>query len=139
MLIMTEHVRNIYKNQADRLIRGVHKIFDRCALDGIVYSLWLLQEGKIGRRCYDACDLLWKNLKDKYDVIFYTSPDDVELEDDGERSTNARFRNEIINIFNVYLARENFNSEVITLKGSVEERLEIVKSALAKHDIDIKI
>jgi|TARA_R110001592_G_scaffold181_2_gene937 nicotinamide riboside kinase len=139
MLIMTEHVRNIYKNKADRLIRGVHKIFDRCALDGIVYSLWLLQEGKIGRRCYDACDLLWKNLKDKYDVIFYTSPDDVELEDDGERSTNARFRNEIINIFNVYLARENFNSEVITLKGSVEERLEIVKSALAKHDIDIKI
>jgi len=139
MLIMTEHVRNIYKNRADHLIRGVHQIFDRCALDGIVYSLWLLEEGKISRPCYDACDLIWKNLKDKYDIIFYTSPDDVKLVDDGERSPDERFRNEIINIFNIHLARENFNSEVVTLKGSVEERLEIVKSSLAKHDIDIKI
>ena len=59
MLIMTEHVRTCYIEikQID-LIRGVHKIFDRCALDGIVYSLWLLdQEGKISRRCYDACEL----------------------------------------------------------------------------------
>jgi len=139
MLIMTEHVRNIYKNRANNLIRGIHQIFDRCALDGIVYSLWLLQEGKISRPCYDACELIWKKLKDKYDVIFYTSPDDVKLVDDGERSVDERFRNEIINIFNIHLARENFNSEVVTLKGSVEERLEIVKSTLAKHDIDIKI
>mgnify|MGYP003665042816 FL=1 len=49
MLIMTEHVRNIYKHRANRLVRGIHQIFDRCALDGIVYSFWLLQEGKISR------------------------------------------------------------------------------------------
>ena len=139
MLIMTEHVRNIYKNRADHLIRGVHQIFDRCALDGIVYSLWLLQEGKIGRSCYDACDLIWKNLKDKYDVIFYTSPDDVKLVDDGERSADERFRNEVINIFNIYLEREDFDCEIVTLKGSVKDRLKTVRSTLAKHNIDIKI
>ena len=139
MLIMTEHVRNIYKNRADHLIRGVHQIFDRCALDGIVYSLWLLQEGKIGRSCYDACDLIWKNLKDKYDVIFYTSPDDVKLVDDGERSANERFRNDIINIFNIYLEREDFDCEIVTLGGSVKDRLKTVRSTLAKHNIDIKI
>ena len=139
MLIMTEHVRNVYKNKADHLIRGVHQIFDRCALDGIVYSLWLLQEGKIGRSCYDACDLIWKNLKDKYDVIFYTSPDDVKLVDDGERSADEKFRNDIINIFNIYLERGDIDSEVVMLEGSVEERLETIKSTLAKRDIDIKI
>ena len=139
MLIMTEHVRNIYKNRADHLIRGIHQIFDRCALDGIVYSLWLLQEGKIGRSCYDACDLIWKNLKDKYDVIFYTSPDDVKLVDDGERSANERFRNDIINIFNIYLEREDFDCEIVTLGGSVKDRLKTVRSTLAKHNIDIKI
>ena len=139
MLIMTEHVRNIYKNRADHLIRGVHQIFDRCALDGIVYSLWLLEEGKISRPCYDACDLIWKNLKDKYDIIFYTSPDDVKLVDDGERSADERFRNEIINIFNIFLERENFDSEVVTLKGSVKDRLKTVRLTLAKHNIDIKI
>jgi len=139
MLIMTEHVRNIYKNRADHLIRGIHQIFDRCALDGIVYSLWLLNEGKISRTCYDACDLIWKSLKDKYDIIFYTSPDDVKLVDDGERSADERFRNEIINIFNIFLERENFDSEVVTLKGSVKDRLKTVRLTLAKHNIDIKI
>jgi len=139
MLIMTEHVRNIYKNRADHLIRGVHQIFDRCALDGIVYSLWLLEEGKISRPCYDACDLIWKNLKDKYNIIFYTSPDDVKLVDDGERSPDERFRNEIINIFNIFLERENFDCEIVTLKGSVKDRLKTVRATLAKHDINIKI
>ena len=139
MLIMTEHVRNIYKNRADHLIRGVHQIFDRCALDGIVYSLWLLEEGKISRPCYDACDLIWKNLKDKYDIIFYTSPDDVKLVDDGERSADERFRNEVINIFNIFLERENFDCEIVTLKGSVKDRLKTVRATLAKHDINIKI
>jgi len=139
MLIMTEHVRNIYKNRADHLIRGVHQIFDRCALDGIVYSLWLLEEGKISRPCYDACDLIWKNLKDKYDIIFYTSPDDVKLVDDGERSADERFRNDIINIFNIFLERENFDCEIVTLKGSVKDRLKTVRTTLAKHDINIKI
>jgi len=139
MLIMTEHVRNIYKNRADHLIRGVHQIFDRCALDGIVYSLWLLEEGKISRPCYDACDLIWKNLKDKYDVIFYTSPDDVKLVDDGERSADERFREQIINIFKIFLERESFDCEIVTLKGSVKDRLKTVRATLAKHDINIKI
>ncbi len=139
MLIMTEHVRNIYKNRADHLIRGIHQIFDRCALDGIVYSLWLLQEGKIGRACYDACELIWKNLKNKYDVILYTCPDDVKLVDDGERSVDKRFREQIINIFNIYLEWRDFDAEVIELKGSVKDRLKTIRSTLDKRNISIKI
>ena len=138
MLIMTEHVRNVYRNKADHLIRGVHQIFDRCALDGIVYSLWLHDKGKIGKRCYDACDLIYEELKDKYDIIFYTSPDDVKLVDDGERSVDVKFRNDIINTFNIFLDR-GYDGKVVVLKGSVEERLKTIKSALAEHNIDIKI
>ena len=138
MLIMTEHVRNVYRNKADHLIRGVHQIFDRCALDGIVYSLWLLDNNKISKRCYDACDLIYEELKDKYDIIFYTSPDDVKLVDDGERSVDVKFRNDIINTFNIFLDR-GYDGKVVVLKGSVEERLKTIKSTLAKRDIDIKI
>ena len=138
MLIMTEHVRNVYRNKANNLIRGVHQIFDRCALDGIVYSLWLQHNDKISRRCYDACDLIYEELKDKYDIIFYTSPDDVKLVDDGERSVNVKFRNDIINTFNIFLDR-GYDGEVVVLKGSVEERLKTIKSALAEYNIDIKI
>ena len=138
MLIMTEHVRNVYRNKADHLIRGVHQIFDRCALDGIVYSLWLQHNNKISRRCYDACDLIYEELKDKYDIIFYTSPDDVKLVDDGERSVDVKFRNDIINTFNIFLDR-GYDGKVVVLKGSVEERLKTIKSTLAEHNIDIKI
>ena len=138
MLIMTEHVRNVYRNKADHLIRGVHQIFDRCALDGIVYSLWLRHNDKISRRCYDACDLIYEELKDKYDIIFYTSPDDVKLVDDGERSVDVKFRNDIINTFNIFLDR-GYDGKVVVLKGSVEERLKTIKSTLAEHNIDIKI
>ena len=138
MLIMTEHVRNVYRNKADHLIRGVHQIFDRCALDGIVYSLWLLDNNKISKRCYDACDLIYEELKDKYDIIFYTSPDDVKLVNDGERSVDVKFRNDIINTFNIFLDR-GYDGKVVVLKGSVEERLKTIKSALAEYNIDIKI
>ena len=138
MLIMTEHVRNVYRDKANNLIRGIHQIFDRCALDGIVYSLWLRHNDKISRRCYDACDLIYEELQDKYDIIFYTSPDDVKLVADGERSVDVKFRNDIINTFNIFLDK-GYDGEVVVLKGSVEERLETIKSTLAKHNIDIKI
>ena len=138
LLIMSEHVRNIYKNKADRLIRGMHMIFDRCVVDGIVYSRWLLNEGKISKCCYDACALIYEELKDKYDIIFYTSSDDVKLVDDGERSIDAKFRNGIINTFNAFLER-GYDGKVVVLEGSVEERLKTIKSTLDKHNIDIKI
>ena len=139
MLIMTEHVRNIFRDRADHIVRGIHQIFDRCALDGIVYSLWLLNEGKISRPCFEASELIWKSLKDRYDVIFYTSPDDVKLVDDGERSVDKRFREQIIDIFNIYLERRDFDAEVVELKGSVKDRLKTIRSTLDKHNIDIKI
>jgi len=137
MLIMTEHVRNIFRDRADYIVRGIHQIFDRCALDGIVYSYYLLNEGKISRSTFDACELIWKKLKDRYDVIFYTSPDDVKLVDDGERSVDIKFREDIINLFNMYM--ESYKGEIVTLRGSVKERLKSIKETLESHNIDIKI
>ena len=137
LLIMTEHIRNIFKNRADQLVRGLHLIFDRCALDGIVYSHYLLNEGKISRSTFDACELIWKKLKDRYDVIFYTSPGDVKLVDDGERSVDVKFREDIINLFNMYM--ESYKGEIVTLRGSVKERLKSIKETLESHNIGIKI
>ena len=139
MLIMTEHIRNVFRDRADHIVRSIHQIFDRCALDGIVYSEWLLNEGKISRSCYEGCELIWKKLKNRYDVIFYTNPEDVKLVDDGERSVDKRFRDQIIDIFNMYLDRKDFEAEVVELKGSVKDRLKTIKSTLDKHNIAIKI
>ena len=141
MLIMTEHIRNIYKGRTDNLIRSVNKILDRCALDGIVYSHYLLDKGKINRTTYDACDLIYRKLRNEYDVIFYTSPDDVELVDDGERSIDKHFREDIIGLFDMYLQYSIIEKgpRVVYLEGSVKERLETIKSTLDKLNLDIKI
>jgi len=141
MLIMTEHIRNIYKGRTDSLVRGVNKILDRCALDGIVYTHYLLDKGKIGRTTYDACELIYKKLRNEYDVIFYTSPDDVELVDDGERSIDKHFREDIIGLFDMYLQYGIIEKgpRVVYLEGTVEERLKTIKSTLDKLNIDIKI
>tara|TARA_R100000027_G_scaffold41652_1_gene31071 strand:+ start:2722 stop:3318 length:597 start_codon:yes stop_codon:yes gene_type:complete len=141
MLIMTEHVRNIYKGRTDNLVRGVNKILDRCALDGIVYTHYLLDKGKINRTTYDACELIYKKLRNEYDVIFYTSPDDVELVDDGERSVDKHFREDIIGLFDMYLQYGIIEKgpRVVYLEGTVEERLETIKSTLDKLNVDINI
>ena len=141
MLIMTEHIRNIFKGRTDNLIRGVNKILDRCALDGIVYSHYLLDKGKISRTTYDACDLIYKKLRKEYDVIFYTSPKDVKLVNDGERSVDKYFREDMIGLFDMYLQYNIIEDgpRVVCLEGSVKERLETIKSTLESYNVDIKI
>jgi nicotinamide riboside kinase len=141
MLIMTEHVRNIFRDRADHIVRGIHQILDRCALDGIVYSHYLLDKGKINRATYDACELIYKKLINKYDVIFYTSHEDVELVDDGERSVDKIFREDIIGLFDMYMQYNIIEKgpRVVHLEGTVEERLKTIKSTLDKLNIAIKI
>ena len=141
MLIMTEHVRNIFRDRADHIVRGIHQILDRCALDGIVYSHYLLDKGKINRATYDACELIYKKLINKYDVIFYTSHEDVELVDDGERSVDKFFREDIIGLFDMYMQYNIIEKgpRVVHLEGTVEERLKTIKSTLDKLNIAIKI
>ena len=141
MLIMTEHVRNIFRDRADHIVRGIHQILDRCALDGIVYSHYLLDKGKINRATYDACELIYKKLINKYDVIFYTSHEDVELVDDGERSVDKIFREDIIGLFDMYMQYNIIEDgpRIVHLEGSVKERLKTIKSTLDKLNIAIKI
>ena len=141
MLIMTEHVRNIFRDRADHIVRGIHQILDRCALDGMVYSHYLLDKGKINRATYDACELIYKKLINKYDVIFYTSHEDVELVDDGERSVDKIFREDIIGLFDMYMQYNIIEKgpRVVHLEGTVEERLKTIKSTLDKLNIAIKI
>ena len=68
-------------------------------------------------------------LVDEYDVLFYVSPEGVEIEDNGVRETNAEYRKavdeKIKSIVGMY--RKN----TITIKGTVEERIEQVKNAIA--------
>jgi hypothetical protein len=71
-----------------------------------------------------------------YDYIFYTDPSDVELIDDGERSTDIDFRNKMIETFEVVISNHSdsyFKNKLIRLKGTVEERMEAIKIILCQQ------
>lgn len=133
MLIIGEHLRNAYK--AD--VSTTPYILDRCSLDGLVYTYWLCEQRKLGLNIFSyAADVFNKTL-DKYDVIFYTSPEDVLLTEDGERSINVKFRDDIIRLFNKYI--DDFNIKPVILSGTVEQRLETIKQTLSEKNLEINI
>lgn len=130
-LIMADHLQNLFsKNKSDLTV------FDRCALDGVVYTRWLQLQGMVSAEVYAACCKVYDAIIDKYDVIFYTDPADVELIDDGERSVNKQFRDDIIKMFDEKL--EGLDN-VVVLSGGVDERLETVKKTVERFGFDIKI
>ena len=65
----------------------------------------------------------------EYDVLFYVSPEGVEIEDNGVRETNAEYREAVDKKIKSIVGM--YRNDTITIKGTVEERIEQVKSAVA--------
>ena len=68
-------------------------------------------------------------LIDEYDILFYVSPEGVEIEDNGVRETNAEHRTAVDKTIKSIVGM--YRKNTITIKGTVEERIEQVKNALA--------
>ncbi len=130
-MIMSDHIANVYRDYNRELV-----ILDRCVVDGLVYTQWLFANHKVNSSMNDIAINIYNSLYDKYDIIFYTDPADVELVDDGERSADKKFRNDIINSFEDRIKELN---NVVVLTGTVEERLDTVKKTFEKYNLDIKI
>jgi len=75
---------------------------------------------------YDAeafCDAATK-LVGEYDYIFYVSPVGVEMEDNGVRETDLKYRETIDNIIKLILYRSNHKiKKLVELSGTTEERI----------------
>jgi len=135
-MIMSDHIANIFRKYDSDVI------FDRCALDGVVYTQWLYNKGKVSKEVLQWSKKIYNTLIDKYDAIFVTSPEDVPLVDDGERSVDIDFREEIIDIFNMYIDDIKIYSREVNLfvvEGSIEERMKYIKNVLEVKGLDIKI
>lgn len=122
MMIGSTHMYNAYRQYEKSVI------LDRCSLDGIVYSMWLYEKKKISSDAFYFMRSVFFRTKDMYDVIFYTDPTDVKIEDDGERSTSVEFRDEIIQLFEYF--RDDVRGKIVTVSGSVKERLKQIKEYL---------
>ena len=135
ILILAQHLSNANCSY-DRDLKGV--IMDRCIIDGLVYTNYLYSENKVSPDVAHHSEYMFNKLLPKLDLVFYTSPKDIPLEDDGERSINIAFRDGILNEFEdiLYYIDSQYDDvpEVIRLEGTVEERLDIIMKALKYED-----
>ena len=118
LLIMNSHIKN-------SLIDNV--IMDRCALDGLIYTDWMYGKGKVQQWVIEYAENVFNLLIDRYDYIFYLTPE-FDIEDDGVRSTDIDFRNDIVDLFDHYITI--YKIPVIKLTGTVEQRLNKIKETI---------
>ena len=67
----------------------------------------------------------------EYDVLFYVSPEGVEIEDNGVRETDAKYRMAIDKEIKSIV--QMFRGNAVTIKGTTEERIEQVKNAVVQY------
>lgn len=127
-MIMSEHLRNAFVS------RSTHAILDRCSLDGLVYTHWLCNKGKVSMGTYSHARYVFDSTVQRYDLILYTSPEDVPVVDDGERSINVEFREEIINLFEHYL-KHIPTQKVLKVEGTVMRRVAQIQERFAQLGI----
>ena len=71
-------------------------------------------------------------LADEYDVVFYISPEGVDIEDNGIRTTNSEYRDKI-DLTIKELLRLYKPKRLIELKGSTEERIKVILDKISEY------
>jgi GTPase SAR1 family protein len=89
-LIMNEHIVNVF-------MYG-NMLTDRTALDGLVYSAYLYNKNQISANTLKYVREVFNKVWHSYDYVFYIEPE-FEIVDDGVRSINKQFRDEIAELF----------------------------------------
>jgi nicotinamide riboside kinase len=114
-LIMNEHIVNVF-------MYG-NMLTDRTALDGLVYSTYLFKNNKINNTTMKYVKDVFNKVWHSYDYVFYIEPE-FEIVDDGVRSINKQFRDEIADLFEATIEKEKLS--MLRVKGSVRSRVNII-------------
>jgi nicotinamide riboside kinase len=69
---------------------------------------------------------------DQYDIVFYISPEGVEIEDNGVREIDSEYRDKIDKTI-VALINKFPPKRLINIKGTTEERIALVLEAFHKY------
>lgn len=96
-------------------------ILDRCALDGMAYTMYFYDEMNEGMQ--QVFEGLFQQMVYQYDAICYVVPE-LPLVDDGVRSVNKNFYEKVVQNFEILISE--FRVPVHYISGSVEQRTEKV-------------
>jgi len=101
-------------------------ITDRTVYDVCAFTLSAKSIGWTEKRYFTE---ILMSLRNDYDVIIYVSPEGVDIEDNGVRTTDPEYREKID-----FTIREMLESyppkKLIKIKGTTEERINIIISQL---------
>tara|TARA_B100000287_G_C19956180_1_gene512536 strand:- start:152 stop:478 length:327 start_codon:yes stop_codon:yes gene_type:complete len=100
---------------------------DRTALDGLVYTAYLHLHKKVSKDTLDIVKAIYDKIIHEYDYIFYIPPE-FNIVDDGVRSIDPNFRDEIVELFEGYISE--MPREIVRLSGSVRERLDQIMKVI---------
>lgn len=123
-LVMQEHVMNVFLHD--------NMLTDRTSLDGLVYTTWLYESGKITKDTLKYALTVFKKVQPLYDYQFYIVPE-FDLVDDGVRSADLDFRDRIVHIFEQCILDHKIN--VVRISGSVRTRVEQVLSIIGDNNV----
>ena len=119
--VTQKYIADWYKDQHENH-HHENVIYDRCVLDGTVYTNYLMKIGKVTEDAYKYIEDVFLNYIKDYDLIFYTMP--LPLVADGTRSMDEQYLNDIHNTFLEYIDKYNIN--VVKLEGNKEKRFNAV-------------
>lgn len=131
LLILNKELENLFKYNYELWVGCKGVVHDRCLLDGLVFTEYFYSKGLVSQSIWSQALQYWMRFHSKYDIIFYPDPHEIKIEDDGERSTDINFRNAIIDKYeNYYLNQFQWKDKIVRLKGTVEERMNTIKSVV---------
>jgi len=121
-----------------------HVIFDRCALDNLVYSLWCCEKNvnRIDEEFIQKCIPLVRESYKLLDIIFFlpiTKAAPVPIEDNGKRETDEIYVKEIDALFKSMIQQYTHNlgrtpffpaddsPGIIEIFGKPDERIQMIK------------
>ena len=112
--------------------RSIELMKDNLIADRTIYdvSAFTLSAKSIDYRQKQLIIELLMELRNEYDVIFYVSPEGVEIEDNGVRETNAEYRSKIDYAIQELL-KEFPPKKLVIIKGPTEDRIKTVLTNLS--------
>lgn len=135
LIVLNSHLENVLKHAKS----GRHVMLDRCILDGFVYTTYCIgkQDDKefirnrwiVDYYGMELLNIIWP----KYTGVFQTDHESVPIENDGVRSTDTKFRNTIIALFDCAindLIKPFMGHVPVKLSGSVDQRYDLLKSTI---------
>lgn len=125
-LIMNQHIINSIQYPKD-------VIMDRCVVDGTVYTTYLALKGKVSHWVAEYASKVANELISKIDIIFLCTAE-FDVVDDGVRSIDTAFRNEIAALMDSCISMCVPTYKVVRLTGSVEDRMNTIKTTISKYE-----